>query len=441
MIHFKPLLLRSLILAATFCLLSSAQLLADRGRPGFQYNTLVSDAGRLLRGAHWSTDFNGGQLPNRAWVTAMRNKGLNALHLYAEADGYGYSPGTLASSVDTLVEWTSQDGLYLVITIGGVPNYNFGRDFWRFYAPRYKNRTHVIYEIYNEPQNDINTGRSQPSSPATLQLERDLYNLVRNNAPNTPILLFSYGFFGDGPSVLQDVRALGATINWSNAAIAFHGYSPLSVTQSTLAYVKNAGYPCIQTEFYDNTTAQDVPQTAYYEDSRTSWLSFVPLDMLIDDTYFKNPLDQGWVVWVADYGTWPATSLPPINRTVALQSTTNGKWVSAGSGPLIANKDTIGVSEKYQVVNSAGGYYVGLKAQVNNSFLDADSSNSYYIVANYANLKKFEWMNRPDGTVVLKATLNNKFVSADWNLSNPPKLIASRTAAGPWERFLVTVLP
>jgi hypothetical protein len=268
-----------------------------------------------------------------------------------------------------------------------------------------------------------------------------MYTLIRSLAPSSPILLFSYGFFADGPSVVQDVQALGSTVNWSNAAIAFHGYSPLSVTQNTLTYVKNAGYSCIQTEFYDSTNvAQDVPQTAYYEDSRTSWLSFLPLDLL-DDTRFKNPLDQGWIVWVADYGTWPATSTPPLNQTVAIKATNNGKWVSAGSGPLIANKGIIGVSEKYLVTSTAGGYFVGLKALVNNFFVDADSFNSYYLIANFANLKKFEWMNRPDGTVVLKAVTNNKFVSADLNLANPPKLIANRTAAGPWEWFSVTVVP
>jgi hypothetical protein len=441
MLTYRSLLLRSLALAAACCLFSSTQASADRGRPSILYKTFVTDGGRLLRGARWSTDFNSGALPDRASVTAIRNKGLNALHLYAEASGYGYAAGALAGSVDTLVNWTAQDGLYLVITIGGVVDYNFAHDFWSFYAPRYKDKTHVIYEIYNEPQNDISTGRSQPSSPATLQLERDMYTLIRSLAPSSPILLFSYGFFADGPSVVQDVQALGSTVNWSNAAIAFHGYSPLSVTQNTLTYVKNAGYSCIQTEFYDPTNvAQDVPQTAYYEDSRTSWLSFLPLDLL-DDTRFKNPLDQGWIVWVADYGTWPATSTPPLNQTVAIKATNNGKWVSAGSGPLIANKGIIGVSEKYLVTSTAGGYFVGLKALVNNFFVDADSFNSYYLIANFANLKKFEWMNRPDGTVVLKAVTNNKFVSADLNLANPPKLIANRTAAGPWEWFSVTVVP
>ncbi|HEY0512264.1 MAG TPA: cellulase family glycosylhydrolase [Thermoanaerobaculia bacterium] len=443
----KTLLIRSFVIAAVCCLLSSTQVSADRGRPGLLYKTLVTDAGRLLRGSRWSTDFNGGSLPDRTWVTGIRNKGLNSLHLYAEAPGYGYAPGSLATQIDTLVDWTAQDGLYLIITIGNVANqggydYNFARGFWNFYAPRYKNRTHVIYEIYNEPQVDVSTWTSQPSSSATLQLERDMYTLIRTYAPSTPVLLFSYGLFSNGPAVLQDVQALGSTVNWSNAAIAFHGYSSLTDIKNTLAYVKNAGYPCIQTEFFNTSNnAQDVPQTEYYEDSRTSWMTFLLLDATLDDTRFKNPLDQGWIVWVADYGTWPATSTPPLNQTVAIKATVNGKWVTAGSGPLIANKDTIGTSEKYLVVSMVGGYYVGLQAKVNNYFVDADSFNSYYLIANFANPKKFEWMNRPDGTVALKAVINNKFVSADLNLANPPKLIANRTTAGPWEWFAVSVTP
>jgi hypothetical protein len=57
--------------------------------------------------------------------------------------------------IDQMVQMTRNEGLYLVLTIGngannGTFNYDYVMDFWKFYAPRYANETHVIYEIHNE---------------------------------------------------------------------------------------------------------------------------------------------------------------------------------------------------------------------------------------------------------------------------------------------------
>jgi hypothetical protein len=124
-----------------------------------------------------------------------------------------------------MVQMTRDAGLYLVITIGnGAENGKFNRDyvldFWRFYAPRYKDETHVIYEIQNEP-----FAWSTPYSQPTLEMERDAYTLIRTQAPDTPILLFSISVLQSGSSAVADITWVSnaAAVDWTNAAVAFHG--------------------------------------------------------------------------------------------------------------------------------------------------------------------------------------------------------------------------
>jgi hypothetical protein len=430
---------------------------ADRGRPSIQNRrTLVADSGHaLLRGARWSVDLNG-SLPPRHWITDLKNYGFNALHLYAEANGGGYSPGARAAAVDTLVNWTGEDGLYLVITIGngfpGFPGYDatFAQGFWSFYAPRYKDRTHVVYEIYNEPY--ISGIASAPSPIGVRNLQKDMYNLIRGLAPSTPILFFSYALLRTQAGILEDLAwldgQLGTSI-WSNAAVAFHGYSGVTPTSSILGTILSRGYPCIATEFYvPPTESQDVAETEAFESRGVSWLSFLTPDLVFDDSKYKTPLEQGGVVWVADYGTWPATSLPPAPGTqIALKALANGKWVATGANllvdPLIANKDFVsGPSEKYVLTAVSGGYYIALRSQSALKFADADATSSYVIPnRDFAANAKLEWMTLPNGDIVLKAFRNNKFISADLALNNPPKLIANHSKVTSSERFIFSVVP
>jgi hypothetical protein len=443
---------------------------AQRGRPTITrdpgaglsatYYTFVSDAGTLLRGSRWSTDIRTPQgicnLPARSSITNLRALGFNALHLYGETWTQGYGAGACQSAIDQLVDWTGQDGLYLVLTIGnanagGTYNASFAVAFWTNYAPRYAGRTHVLYEIQNEPY--YSAGNSQPSPAGLIGFERDMYNLIRAAAPATPVLFFSYPVFRDANGVITDVNALQAQIpslTWSNEAIAFHGYAPtLAETENTLLAVlgRNSatgwnGAPCVQTEYFNaSTNGQDVPQTIVLEDHFTSWLTFVDVNAVANDALYKTPLDSSGVVWAADFGAWPATSAPPRGRTVSFF---NRRYVSAlnSTTPLTASATRARVTEKYTVVDSGDGRWVGLWAQSVGQDVCADNAGSTPLIANRSAVgfwEEFEWMTRPDGTVVLRARANNKIVSADRNRTNPPQLIANQKVAGAWELFTVTL--
>src|SRR5215210_3289140 len=199
-------------------LFSTTDAFADRGRPTASAGTFVTDTGQPLRGPQWSMDYNDGALPycfgsacsstpctygaaSCPMIDAIKAKGLNALHIYVEKQGT--TVGSHATNIDQMVNWTSQAGLYLIICLGGG---GFGSDdlahatnFWNFYAPRYKDRTHVLYEVQNEPSNTIfpNTG--------VIEFERTLYGVIRSKAPNTPVLLFSEGYFQNGPGIVTAI--------------------------------------------------------------------------------------------------------------------------------------------------------------------------------------------------------------------------------------------
>jgi endoglucanase len=301
---------------ALFVLVSEAE--AARGRPVINTagTTFVADNGNLIRGAIVSTET--GVVPSLTDVQAIKNYGLNAIHCYAERSDYGYAAGAKAAAVDALVQMTRDNGLYLVITIGGGGvNASFIQNFWTFYAPRYANETHVIYEIQNEPV------VRAPVAASVITMEKNAYTTIRTAAPSTPVLLMSYTIFQNSSGVLTDIAALGSTLNWSNAAIAFHGYGENGAlgTRTCLEAIIAAGYACFQTEFYrwDWGTGdfnlvdapslyQDIDQTGDLERLGVSWLTFLSIGRVQDDARFKNRMDGAGITWSHDFGSWPSTS-------------------------------------------------------------------------------------------------------------------------------------
>src|SRR6185295_19327146 len=166
----------------------------------------------------------------------------NALHLYAEVFAPSYptngTPGYAASRVDQIVAATRTNGLYLVMTIGngannGNHNLAYATNFWKFYAQRYANETHVLFETHNEPMAWGPSYLTGTTPAGTMNLETAAYRTIRQYAPDTPVLLFTYAVFngsGGANAALTDVRAFNTnifgtgTVTWTNEAVAFHGY-------------------------------------------------------------------------------------------------------------------------------------------------------------------------------------------------------------------------
>jgi hypothetical protein len=122
-------------------------------------------------------------------------------------------------------------------------DWNLSSTFWTAIAARYKNNTNVIYELHNEP----NAGLSNADFASHMQT---LYQQVRAAAPNTPILAWSCA---GGPCAYTDTLALAPQIDYTNAAIAFHGYAGAccGVYDDYVSQMRAAGYPVVMGEVVD----------------------------------------------------------------------------------------------------------------------------------------------------------------------------------------------
>ncbi|MDQ8203518.1 family 43 glycosylhydrolase [Pelagicoccus sp. SDUM812003] len=303
--------------------------------------TFVADNGQLIRGPFASTEW--GNPPPRENLAKLKELGLNAVHLYGEVFDPDYpaegsqAPGYSAARMDSMVEMTRELGLYLVITIGngannGDYNYDYIIDFWDFYAPRYADETHVIFEIQNEP-----VAWTPPYSQAVLDMEVDAYNTIRSHAPDTPVLLMTYAVLSNWNAALSDLSKIHDDIDWSNAAVGFHGYAGHEETPPALEEILDAGYPMFMTEF---TTSEwgysldhiDLEMTATLERLQISWLNFLHVppnfinEAISDPTAYSDIVNRSGLGWVPDYGDWPQQR--GVFGNQGLPRETTSEWVN-----------------------------------------------------------------------------------------------------------------
>ena len=296
-----------LILLINFLILTTIVFSqTPRGRVQIQDGTIVTDRGTLLRGAFISTDVSD-KLPRKSYISDIKRLGLNCIHLYAECYDL-QTPGERVELVDSLVNWTENDSLYLIITIGGCShdgtfNLTFVKAFWTFYAQRYKDKTHVIFEIKNEPY-----AWSAPYDSSTIAMEKVVYQLIRSYAPKTHILLMSYAQAKYDTSIVADVKKLGDSIDWSNASIAIHGYgAPSKELTNLIKTVKASGYAVTVTEPESiEGVYVNLASTRVFEQEFVSYAHFITVQKLIDEpSVFKSKIESSEIRWQPDFGAWP----------------------------------------------------------------------------------------------------------------------------------------
>ena len=335
--HFNLLFRAGFLFFLIFSLRAEAQLTIPRGRPQLNAarTTFVADNGQRLRGPYESTEWTTAAPASE--VAKIKDLGCNAVHLYAEVFDPNYptngstAPGYAVAEVDKMVQITRTNGLYLVMTIGngannGNHNLAWATNFWNFYAARYANETHVLFEIHNEPMAWGPSYLTGTSPAGTLDMEIAAYRTIRAHAPITPVLLFSYAVLsgsGGANAALTDIRAFNQAVFgnqnavWTNEAVGFHGYGGWDGTITAVSALLNAGYPCFMTEFgwpdWGKTSgvSLEVEVTSDLERLGVSWLTFqyippsgVSSAVTIPEL-FKNPVDAAGLSWTPDYGTWP----------------------------------------------------------------------------------------------------------------------------------------
>ncbi len=270
-----------------------------RGRVTVDKQAVKSDWGTLLRGACWCQDCHGGT-PARGEFAAIKMAGLNSIHVYVEKNDdkpVGYE----ATHMDSIVEWCRQESLYVVMTFGNshLPSYGKVSEFWRFYAPRYADMTHVVYEIKNEA-----CSATYHCADDAMQMYFDCYKIIRDVAPYTHAMFMSHSNLKGGiNSCYEDIERLkAANVDWTNASYAFHGYAPSAGEQEQM--IKSMGERDIAMSCTEFPFGGGLAQA--YERAGISYFWFEACwGGARTPGNIKGYLSGTGVSWQPDFGNWP----------------------------------------------------------------------------------------------------------------------------------------
>ena len=309
-------IIRSLLttLACTSCLLSASVFAEMRDRVQIVNQNVVTDTGQPLRGAPFFLDIfsiqdEGGMKDKEAEFRSYFRKvsteyNINAVRIapwigrwtYMQKDDQYYESHVdqISYMIDTVVRWAEEDGIYAIINLhsrfGSDADLDRMKDFWDLFAAPYADKTHVVFELTNEPKtrlwvdgDDHYVEGADQSNTLIQEAMEPLYHHVRALAPDTHFILWSPYL----PTALpvSEIQAHSGSIDYSNASIGFHIYEynldKKTEWDAAQAY-RDAGYATIVTEFYSLTSAD------YY-----------PIDYNHLITNLKTAEDYGfsWVQW------------------------------------------------------------------------------------------------------------------------------------------------
>jgi hypothetical protein len=181
---------------------------------------------------------------------------MNVIRLANLTEGWGGFT-TIDSTVpydDAIVANCEAAGIYVIINYHGPWVYDGVssmdiRKFWDFYAPRYKDKPFVIYELMNETYQGAPPSGTANDWPTNQNV--DLYvNHVRKWAPDNLVmgLLEPVNITANYGPFMRDVVGPACGINWSGGkdAFSFHLYGG---TAENIIATRNAGVPVVASEW------------------------------------------------------------------------------------------------------------------------------------------------------------------------------------------------
>jgi hypothetical protein len=402
-----------------------------RGRPyiddSLGYNVIRSDMGTLLRGVSLSTDggdpYNALNLLEKPDIkleslqSMVNDYGFNTLHVYLEGDA-AQNPdpvGINEELADHLVEITRQAKMYLIITIGNngengaIHSMEKVLAFWDLYGTKYKDETHVIYEAHNEPVSGINGYWTDED----WKKQADMYEKIREVAPDTMVLLGSFMSFFGGSQAIKGANDLAAEFPgiWDNAGFAFHAYWDLGQVESTIeAFEASDDYPALLcTEFWPGDTKNGFNEV--FESHQIGWTQFEWLggnDLELDRV--KNYLDTYGTAWRPDNpnSTWPASGSPsiPIDQTIGLYSRVDKKFLGLDDQDRVVagdqSYDGVG-SDEFIVVDAGDDGHIALLADNGRYLSVSDYGQPLVASARKIGVKqKFMWLELSTGDIALR---------------------------------------
>lgn len=287
-----------------------------RGRVRVSGGTVVTDRGTMLRGASSHVIQTGpGKANDPDYWRAMHNLGMNVMRQSAKTVQVGRTTMQQLPYLDKAVDLAAANNMYIMINTSIKPGgYDLAalKEFWTIVAPRYKNRTHVIYEVTNEPvSGGPNWGAVPQWTDKVLTDLGSVYAIMRKAAPDTHITIFSTPNLAVDknyahPNACNEWKALAAKakggVDWSKTSLSFHSYVGTKKFGEANLKCLMGSYPLLMTEtnyWNHDTAAQTNDKTVHrlFEKLKISWFS---LDR--EGTHLKNEIipdlkSQGY--------TWP----------------------------------------------------------------------------------------------------------------------------------------
>jgi len=229
----------------------------------------------------------------------------------------------LTQVVDTIVKNAEAlGGIYLMVDFHS-PFRNWDQtqadwnvdNFWKTVAPRYKDKSFVMYEVFNE-----GSGCEGPTPGTVMYDWVPLRNSIRNAAPNNVIIHGSPACISGnrwGPWLRDDFAKQGG-FNWAGGkdAFGFHGYES-GLTPDVIKGIQACGVPIIMTEvgyvgaeWSGYQLGPYTQQFEWYERNGVSWVDW-------HDWQKTDPLKNAMTIGIPDalakgYAWWLQAAAQPL---------------------------------------------------------------------------------------------------------------------------------
>ena len=370
-----------------------------------------------------------------------------------EMGGYLDNASAEKARVKTVVDAAIAKGIYVIIDWhdhNATQHTDQAKAFFTEMAQTYGNKPNVIFEIFNEPDNE--------SWGEVKSYAKTVIGAIRGTGANNIVVVGT-------PTWSQDVdKAADDPINeYSNVAYTLHFYagSHKAWLRSKASYAMSKGLALFVTE-WGTCDASGNGGTDLAESQ--AWMTFLDQNKISHANWslFDKPESASALMpGASTSGGWPdsaltesgkfakqkiqeGAALPPggndVSGTIALRAAVDNEFVCAengGAAALISNRSQAQAWEQFDVIKNGDGT-VSFRSHANSKYVTAEDAGKSALIANRTAIgkwEKFTVIKNGDGTVSFMAMANNRYVAAE--NAGKSALIANRTAIGQWEKFWV----